>query len=122
MSMRLCINTDLDRKHARLLSQVSEQLVINPKALRVLSDGSFELSCPLPGGYQTLMHSGATTLTGRLTSDFRLVSIAETSEKVSGGWSASCIPAQMYRIFLGAWLKHHMASSQEIGQLELLLS
>lgn len=100
---RLSINREQDAKLSRLLEKASICLEADSSLLRPLDDGTLEISCPLPPGYRPSINTFAETLRARLDKNWRLFEICESSPRISGGWSASCIPPAIYRVFLKAW-------------------
>lgn len=121
--MRISISDEQDAKLTKLLDKATSRLLTEPGLLRTLPDGTIEISCPLPDAYKPSMNPWATALRARLNEHWRLFEISEQSEGCSGGWMASCIPPQLYRVFLTAWLNQPAARPQPVplplGQLEL---
>lgn len=118
--MRLSISDEHDAKLAKLLDKASARLSADPGLLRLLPDGTLEMSCPLPGSYKPSMNTWATELRARINERGWLFEISEWHHNASGGWMASCIPPPLYQTFLTAWLAQASAPpSLPLGQLEL---
>jgi len=88
-----------------MLDRASLLLSSNPGAREKLYDGTFKIRCPIPTGYKPRMNLYATGLSARFNAQGMIFEISETSEGLSGGWMASCIPPPMYKVFLSAWIK-----------------
>lgn len=88
----------------KLLDGASRKIAANPTLVRKLYDGTYEINAELPTGYQPKLNIAASFLSARFDQNGQLFEISERDDCSSGGWMASCIPLQMYKIFLNAFL------------------